>query len=139
MDTQLVPYLNFDGTAAEAMSFYRSIFGGKLSMQTFADAFPDTRAELRDRTMHAHLQSETITIMASDTHPEHSQPYVPGNSVYLSLIGTDRATLSDYFTKLADGGSIEMPLEQQFWGDTFGMCTDQFGIHWMVNISAVTS
>lgn len=136
MKTALVPYLNFGGNAAEAMSFYQSVLGGELTIQTFADAFPDTKDEWRDRTMHAQLKSDELTIMASDTHPEHSQPLQIGNSVNLSLIGSDAEKLTGYFNQLAEGGKVEMPLEKQFWGDTFGACEDRFGNHWMVNISS---
>lgn len=37
--------------------------------------------------------------------------------------------------KLSDGGSVSVPLEKQMWADAFGMCTDKFGITWMVDIS----
>ena len=73
-----------------------------------------------------------IVLMASDTMPgmEHD----PGSNVHLSLIGPDEQTLTGYFNSLAAGGAVTMPLEKQFWGDAFGMCTDKFGIHWMVNV-----
>ena len=54
----------------------------------------------------------------------------------LSLQGDDSAKLTGYFNGLAAGGKVDMPLAKQFWGDTFGMLTDRFGVHWMVNISA---
>lgn len=135
MTTKLVPYLNHDGKTAEAMKFYQSIFGGELVMQTFADAFPDTRQEWRERIMHAMLTTEEISIMASDTHPEHSLPNVIGNNVSLSIVGSDTEKLTEYFNKLSAGGKIEMSLEKQFWGDLFGTCEDKYGFHWMVNIS----
>lgn len=136
MNTELVPYLNFDGNAAEAMRFYESVFGGELSIQTFKDAFPETPAETADRTMHAMLKTSELSIMASDTHPEHSPAMLVGNNVSLSIIGSDSETLTGYFNKLAEGGMVTMPLEKQFWGDTFGACVDKFGIPWMVNISS---
>lgn len=136
METKLIPYLNFDGNAAEAMQFYKSILGGELTIQTYGEAFPETPEENRGRIMHAHLKSGALTIMSSDTSPEHGPPNVPGNNVSLSLIGSDASKLTECFNKLADGGKIEMPLERQFWGDTFGALEDKFGMHWMVNISA---
>ena len=133
MDEKLVPYLNFDGDCREAMEFYRSVFGGDLFVQTFAEAHGE--ATLGDRVMHARLESSAIDLMASDVHPEHGPPYVAGNGVYLSLVGTDHATLSDWFGRLAEAGSVEMPLEKQFWGDVYGALVDRFGMRWMVNIS----
>lgn len=135
MKTQLIAYLTFDGKTAEAMKFYQSVFGGDLTMRTFADAFPDTREELRDRIMHAQLTNEEFSIMASDTHPEHGPTFTVGNNVSLSLVGEDKERLTEYFEKLKDGGEVVMPLEKQFWGDVYGVLVDKFGINWMVNIA----
>ena len=57
-----------------------------------------------------------------------------GRGFSVSLSGDD-AVLREYFEKLAVGGTVTMPLAKQVWGDEFGMCVDQFGIDWMVNIS----
>jgi PhnB protein len=59
----------------------------------------------------------------------------PGNNFSVSLSGEDVAELQGYWEKLSTGGSVSVPLEKQMWGDVFGMCTDRFGISWMVNIS----
>ena len=69
--------------------------------------------------------------MASDA-PE-GMPHSAGSQISVSLSGDDEA-LRDYFAKLSEGGSVTMPLEKQMWGDEFGMCTDAFGIDWLVNI-----
>ena len=65
---------------------------------------------------------------------EHSS----GSQISVSLSGDDGEALRGYFAGLAQGGSVTMPLEKQMWGDEFGMCTDPFGIAWMVNISQPT-
>jgi PhnB protein len=136
MTTALLPYLNFDGQSADAMRFYQSIFGGDLSMQTFGETNMDNSPGIADRILHAQLTSDSLSIMSSDSHPEHGPPITVGNNVNLSLIGSDEARLTDAFNKLAEGGTVEMPLERQFWGDIYGALTDKFGIPWMVNISA---
>lgn len=135
MTTTLVPYLNFDGNTAEAMEFYRSILGGDLYQQTFAEAGMAKDPAMANRVMHASLTSGSIVIMASDN--PGTGPFVPGNNVHLSLNGeaADEAELRIAFDRLAAGGTLTMPLARQFWGDTFGMLTDRFGIHWMMNIS----
>ncbi|QKS69930.1 VOC family protein [Paenalkalicoccus suaedae] len=127
-------YLNFDGTTKQAMEFYRQVFGGELYLQTFEEAFADSPEEVKDRIIHANLRNDSLTFMASDTHPQYSPPHKLGNNVSLSINGTDRETLTRYFEQLAEGGEITMPLEEQFWGDINGMLVDQFGIHWMVNV-----
>ena len=72
--------------------------------------------------------------MAADT--PNRMEYKPGTDFSMSLSGEDEAALRGYFHKLADEGSVTMPLEKATWGDTFGMCVDRFGINWLVNISA---
>jgi len=132
MASRLNPYVTFAGNAREAMSFYRDVFGGELTINTFGEYGTDDPA-LADKTMHAQLEtSQGFTLMASDTAPgmEHS----PGNNIAVSLSGEDDGELRGFWDKLSDGGTVVMPLEKQMWGDEFGMCVDRFGISWMVNI-----
>ncbi|MEU4782878.1 VOC family protein [Micromonospora sp. NPDC023633] len=132
MASRLNPYFSFPGNAREAMEFYQRVFGGSLSMDTFGTFGTDDPA-LTDKIMHAMLETDQgFTLMASDTAPgmEHD----PGNNVSVSLSGDDADELRGYWGKLAEGGTVTMPLEKQMWGDEFGMCVDRYGIGWMVNI-----
>jgi len=70
--------------------------------------------------------------MAADVTSEMS--YQPPAGFAVSLSGDDDA-LHGYWEKLSAGGTVTMPLQKQVWGDEFGMCTDQFGVPWLVNIS----
>jgi PhnB protein len=125
----LNPYLNFDGNAREAMEFYRDALGGELEVNTFGE-YGGTPA---DGVMHSYLGTPAgFHLMASDL-PE-GQAHDPGTNITISLSGDDAEALGGYFAKLAEGGTVSMPLEKQMWGDTFGMLIDKFGIHWMVNI-----
>lgn len=130
---QLNPYLNFDGTTREAMEFYQRVLGGTLDVQTFGDSPMEASEEDKDRVMHARLDADGFTMMASD-YQGGGAPAAGGENVHLSLQGTDLAALSGIFDGLADGGEVVMPMAEQFWGDTFGMLTDRYGIHWMVNV-----
>jgi PhnB protein len=131
MASLLNPYLNFNGTARQAMEFYKSVFGGELTLSTFADLGMAGGADA-DKVMHAQLQtSDGYTIMGADV-PEHME-FQPPAGFAVSLSGDDSA-LAGYFDKLSSGGTVTMPLAKQAWGDEFGMLTDQFGIQWMVNI-----
>lgn len=123
------------GQTKDAMTFYQSILGGKLDIQTYKDAgFPHDPKD-DNLVIHANLTTdEGINIMASDGNDEH--PVHPGNNVYLSLVGSDEEVLRGWFEKLSEGGKIDMPLEKQFWGDTYGQLTDKFGILWTVNITS---
>lgn len=129
MQAILNPYISFNGKTREAMEFYKSIFGGELTISTFADQHvPDAPA---DGVMHAQLAVDgKPIIMASDGMDAQE---LSGFS--LSLSGNDSDELRGYFEKLAEGGTIAKPLEKESWGDEFGMVQDKFGVSWMVNIS----
>lgn len=138
MKTTLNSYLNFNGPdTGTAMKFYQSIFGGELTMQTFGEAGMAKNDEEKDFVIHATLKTETFSFMASSGQPGQTVKF--GDSVSLSLNGDDEAQLTEWFHKLSEGGVVHMKLEKQFWGDIFGLCTDKFGIQWMVNISKANS
>ena len=136
MQTKLNPYINFKNSTSEAMKFYHSIFGGKLTMATFKEFHASQDPSEDDLIMHAHLETENgMTLMASDT--PNRMEYLAGTNFGISLSGDNEAELSTYYQKLSEGGVVTMPLTKATWGDTFGMCTDRFGISWLVNISPV--
>lgn len=116
------------------MNFYKSIFGGKLELSRFGDYQAGTPIgpEYKENIMHAALTG-VVSFMASDGIP--GREVIFGDSVNMSLSGSDEAQLTKWFTALADEGRVTVPLEKQVWGDTFGMLTDKYGIHWLVNIS----
>jgi PhnB protein len=133
MASRLNPYLGFDSNARQAMEFYRDVLGGALNINTFGE-FGSPDAAEADKVMHAQLETDNgFTLMASDT-PAGMQRN-PGDNISISLSGDDGDELRRYWEKLSDGGTVTMPLEKQMWGDEFGMCTDRFGVPWMVNIT----
>ena len=134
MSSRLNPYLNFDGTARQALETYREIFGGTLTISTFGESgAPDGLDP--DGVMHGLLETASgAVLMASDVPP--GAPPSHGGSITLCLNGDDGDTLRAWFARLAEGGSVSVPLERQMWGDEFGQCEDRFGIGWMVNIGA---
>lgn len=134
MTVQLNPYLNFRDQTKSAMEFYKTVFGGELTLQTFKD-FHAGEASEGDKIMHAQLLAEGGMVLMSADTPD-SMEYKPGSNFSISLSGDNEPKLSEYFQKLADGGSVTMPLEKAAWGDVFGMVKDKFGISWLVNISA---
>ncbi len=136
MLSRLNPYISFAGNAREAMEFYQRVFDGSLTLNTFGEFGPPD-APGADKIMHGQLETDGgFTLMGADTPPgtEHE----PGNNIAVSLSGDDAEQLRGYWAKLAEGGAVSVPLEPQMWGDEFGMCVDQFGIGWMVNIGQPT-
>ena len=137
MTARLNPYISFETQAREAMEFYRSVFGGELTLSTFGESGMTDDPAQADKIMHAMLDAgPDLRLMASDAPP--GMPLDAGSQISISLSGDDEATLRRWWDGLvAGGGSVALPLEQAPWGDYFGMCTDRFGINWMVNIAAV--
>ena len=136
MASRLNPYISFDGTAREAMTFYESVFGGTLTVSTFGESGAPDPA-IADQVMHAMLESDRgFTLMASDTPP--GMAHQPGTNIAVSLSGDDADDLRRWWAALSEGGTVTVPLEVQMWGDEFGACTDRFGVGWMVNITDAT-
>ena len=122
MPSVLNPYISFRDNAREAMEFYKDVFGGNLSLNTFGE-YGDPNAPGADG----------MTLMAADTPP--GMEFNPGGgNITISLSGDDEQELRGYWDKLSEGGSVTMPLEKQMWGDLYGMCTDKYGVPWMVDI-----
>jgi len=134
MQSKLNPYLSFKDNTRESMEFYRTVFGGKLDLSTFKDYHASQDPSEDNKIMHSVLEAENgITIMASDT--PNRMEYRAGTNMSMSLSGDNEAELKAYFEKLSVGGMVIMPLEKAIWGDSFGMCTDKFGVQWLVNIA----
>jgi PhnB protein len=138
MASRLNPYVSFSDNARQAMEFYRGVFGGNLDINTFGEFGAAQDPAESNKVMHAQLETdEGFTLMASDTPAGMSRN--PGDTIAISLSGDDADKLRGYWEKLSSGGTVTMPLEKQMWGDEFGMCVDQFGIPWMVNIAGSQS
>ena len=134
MSSTLNPYLNFRGSARDALEFYHSIFGGELTLNTFAEFHASEDPAEQDLIMHGQLETPAgFTLMASDTPP--GMNVTTGTNITVSLSGDDGDELRGYWEKLIAGGTVTVPLEKQMWGDEFGAATDKFGIQWMVNIT----
>lgn len=127
------PYLTFDGTCEEAFTFYAKVLDGKIdAMMPFkgTPAEEHVPAESRDKIMHASMTFSGGVLMGTDAPPQYRRP-MQGMSVSLQL--TDPKAAERLFAKLAEGGAINMPMEETFWAARFGAVTDRFGTPWMVN------
>jgi PhnB protein len=136
MGIQLNPYLSFRDNTKEVMEFYQWVFGGELTISTFAEFQASDDPAEQDKIMHSMLTTDGgLVLMASDT--PNRMDYTPGSNFSISLSGeqADEGELRGYWDKLSAGGTVTMPLGLAPWGDTFGMCTDKFGVSWLVNIA----
>jgi PhnB protein len=133
MASRLNPYISFTDNARQAMEFYKEVFGGTLALNTFGE-YGAKDAPEADNIMHGMLETSSgFTLMGADTPP--GMDVQRGDNMAVSLSGDDVDELHGYWDKLADGGTVTVPLEKQMWGDEFGMCVDKFGVGWMVNIT----
>jgi PhnB protein len=138
MTVRLNPYLGFRDTARQAMQFYQSVFGGSLDVSTFADFNASEDPAEQDKVMHSMLETDDgLVLMAADT--PNGMDLIPGTDHSVSLSGDDESRLRGYWDKLSQSGTVTMPFEKAPWGDTFGMCTDRFGVRWLVNAAGAAS
>lgn len=129
--TTLTTYLLLDGNCKPAMEFYKSVFGGELSMtkvgeSAMKDMMPPA---MHDRVVNARLISGSIDISASDWLRLNQKP-IQGNTVCLYLSGGTFKELKILFDKLSEGANVTDSLRQEFHG-TYGALNDKFGIRWM--------
>ncbi|MEJ1923348.1 VOC family protein [Microbacterium sp. KHB019] len=124
----LVPYLFFPGNAAEALTFYRDVFGGEMELFTY-EQFGRTDGP-GDAIAHG-LVRGAVEIFGSDAAGDQDAVQISGAT--FSLLGTaDAATLQRWFAALGDGGTITGPLQKRPWGDYDGQVTDRYGVHWLI-------
>lgn len=130
------PYLGFKDSARQAMEFYKSVFGGELTMTTFGEG--GSKDDPAENIMHAMLiVGPEMTIMASDM--SESNENTPRIKVSLTSEHDEEEKVKEYWKKLSEGADVTMELQTAPWGDAFGMLTDKFGISWMVNIAGKKS
>jgi PhnB protein len=134
-------YLNFNRTTEAAFTFYRSVFGGEFNgpVHRFGDAPPapgqPPLAEA-DKNLVMHMELVILgghVLMGTDAPESMGFTVTPGNTMHLNLEPDTRAEAEHLFNGLSEGGKVEMPLTDMFWGAYFGSFTDRFGIRWMVN------
>jgi PhnB protein len=128
------PYLAFAGNARDAFTRYQQIFGGELVLLTMADTPPDAGAAPEgvdpDAIMHAALTIGDDLLMGADDMSGSFDG--KNNGICVNCAVPDDAEAKRLFDALSDGGQVQQPLDATFFASAFGMCTDRFGIPWMV-------
>lgn len=132
-------YLTFNGNCGAAFDFYKSVFGGEYPyIGKFKDmpqeGAPPMSEEDGNKIMHVSLPiSNETMLMGSDTGGEWSANFKEGNNYAVSINADSQEEADKLFNGLSAGGQVTMAMDKTFWGAYFGMFTDKFGIHWMVN------
>lgn len=135
------PYLNFPGNTEEAFNFYKKVFGGDFAGGIFRfNNTPDSdklNEDDRQKVMHVALPlGPNNMLMATDALPSMGFQVRFGNNFYIAIHTDSKEEADNLFTGLSEGGKVEMPMADQFWGDYFGSLADKFGVRWMIIYSA---
>jgi PhnB protein len=132
--TQINAYLNFEGNCREIMTFYKECLGGDLNMQPIEGSPIEAQcpAVIKGHILHASLCKDGLLLMGSDMQ-EPGGKFIKGNNIALSLNCSSEEEINTFFLNLSTGGKVSHALTEQFWGATFGVLTDKFGIRWMLN------
>jgi PhnB protein len=137
-------YLNFARSTEEAFNFYRSVFGTDFGgpIMRFGDIPPQPGqpplAEA-DKKLVMHVALPILgghVLMGTDAPESMGFKISQGNTVSINLEPDTRAETDRLFAALSKGGTIEMPLAEQFWGGYFASFSDKYGIRWMLNCEA---
>ncbi|HYF92545.1 MAG TPA: VOC family protein [Symbiobacteriaceae bacterium] len=136
MAVRLNPYLILDGNAREAVAFYEKALGAQnMGVMTFGEAPPDPNyqmpEEIKNRVMHAMLKVGDTDLMFSDTFS--GAPYQVGNNVSITIVTDEVEKARQMFAALAEGGKVNMPLQETFWSPAYGSLTDKFGFEWQIS------
>lgn len=128
----LIPYLHFEGSAEEALNFYKDVLSGEILMLSrYGDAPMPVDEDWKNKIMHGRLKFGDALMYVSDG-PKNYKSY-KGNNIQLSVDVSDVNKIVEVFNKMAEGGKVTMPLADQFWGAKFGMLEDKYGVGWMFN------
>lgn len=127
-------HLGFTGNCDAAFAFYETVFGTQRIMtMKYRDAPAGTPCPegSENLVMHTAIKLGSMTLMGADAPPGHVKPF---GGFSICLDDPSEAEVRRLFTALSAGGSVMMPLASTFWSPLFGMCTDKFGVHWMLSM-----
>lgn len=130
MSYKINSYLNFPGTCAEAFTFYGQAFGVTPQMMPMGDV-PGIPEEHKERIMHACLSIGNDNLMGADCVERLGSPLSQGNGQHVVVQPETRQEADRLFAYLSEGGRVECPIGEQFFG-YFGNFVDRFGICWMI-------
>ncbi|MGH8232376.1 MAG: VOC family protein [Steroidobacteraceae bacterium] len=130
---KISPHLAFDGTCREAFEFYANTFGGKIIMlMTYGEspAAAQVPADMRDQVIHARVDIGGQYLMGADAPATR---FRPAQGIMVMAAVESRTEAERVFNALASNGNVTMPYQETFWAHGFGMCTDRYGVPWMIN------
>lgn len=132
----LNPYMNFNGNAEEAFTFYKSVFGGEFAkVMRFNDLasaeFPVADSEA-NKIMLIELPVGPTVLRANDIPESMGRVSENENRSKIAVVAESREEADRIFTGLSEGGAVEMPMGDSPWGTYFAMFSNKYGIEWTV-------
>src|SRR5437762_4812826 len=128
---QTSTHLHFNGNCREAFDFYARTLGGKIVFaMTYGEApgAQRTSDDSRNIIIHTRIDLGGQFLLGCDTPAEH---YHTREGFNVMAAVEQPAEAERIFRTLAEGGKVTMPVQETFWAQRFGMCTDRFGTPWM--------
>ena len=136
-------YLNFARETEDAFKFYKTVFGGEFGQtMRFGDMPPQPGMPPlpdADKNLLVHIELKILgdyLLMGTDAPESMGFKVNKGNNIHINLHPDTREETKKLFEKLSAGGTVTMELQDMFWGDYFGSCTDKYGVNWMVACNA---
>jgi PhnB protein len=127
---EIMPYIMFNGNCEEALNFYAKALGGEIKdLMRFEGTPAESMSADKQKVMHSHFAKDGDNLFMASDGGQTNQ----GGMVHLSLNFNNANDIEQAYTRLSEGGQQTMPLNDTFWGARFGMLTDRFGVHWMLN------
>lgn len=131
-------FVNFKGNCREAVEFYAEVFKTeKPQIMTYGDTpqqpgeeFPQFE-EVKNMVMAASVNINGSNVMFQDVFPD--MPLTIGSNINLTITLNDMEEIKSIFSKLKEGGTVSMDLQETFWSKLYGAVTDKFGIPWQFN------
>ena len=138
--TTINPWINFNGNAEEAFTFYKSVFGGEFTkIIRFKDIasseFPVPEIEAEKIMLIALPIGKNNVLLANDVPAFMGKVNENENRSKISIRTESKEEADKLFNGLSAGGKVEGPMSDSFWGSYFGMFRDKYGIEWMVEFS----
>ena len=135
MSIKTVTHLNFRGAAANALTFYQSVFGGQLVVVTYKDAGAVQDPAEADQVMFGQVTAENgFAVMAYDV-PSRMLWSAGDNPFFVSVRGDAEDEIRGFWERLSDGATIVQPLAPAAWAPLYGMLKDRFGVTWVLDVA----
>ncbi len=138
--TKAPSILYFSGGCENAFDRYQEIFGGELSVRSrYSDLSPNPDLSpipdhSKDMVMHSTLTiSDGVILQGADLAEGFGHIFSAGNNFTITLTVESKSEADRIHQELSQEGKVTMPMQTTFWGSYLGLCTDQYGVNWLIN------